>query len=486
MNAAQILKSSQEQASAAWIDYLNQLRLNELLAKLAAQDINLENALDELQKFKDFIGNPDHILGTPATKHGEIAERAQVYIANARRLVNGLSREYSFEGVGRTAPEDYVKNGQQVQSKFLNGLKATLNGNGNADGIKQHIEKYPWFVKNGGSYDIPKDQYDEMMRVLELRKTAPTTLTKADRRLLDAIDAFEKDTGLSVSKDIHPAVVKYGDVQQGKASETAAKEEASIKETDQKVRDEAYEASKPSLKQGAQAAAVSAAVEGGMNFCLGVAKKLRAGKSIFQFTAEDWKEVGIDTAKGTAAGGVRGAAVYAMTNFTATPAAVASALVTAAFGIAGQAQQLHQGVISEEDFLINSQVLCLDVSVSTAASILGQVAIPVPVLGAVIGNTVGMFVYGISKDFLSDREEELAADFQRSMEALNQRLELRYQELIAYLKAEFAKFASMVELAFDPDINIAFGGSIALAGYVGVPQERVLRTKKDIDNFFLD
>lgn len=480
MNAAQILKSSQEQASAAWIDYLNQLRLNELLAKLSAQDINLENALKELRELKNFIGDPDHILGSPLTKHGEIAEHFQVNISNAKKLVEGLKAEYTFDGVGRTAPEDYLRNGQPVQSKFHNSI---FRDTGTFAAIKKHLEQYPDFIKNGGTYDIPKDQYE---KIIELLNKPPSQLNTSEQTLVKAIRAWENAIGRKFTDVVKPSLANYAQVQQGKINDSIANEEKDIRETDQKIRDEAYEASKPSLKQGAQAAAVSAAVEGGMNFCLGVLKKLKGGKPLHQFTAEDWKELGIDTAKGTVAGGVRGAVVYAMTNFTATPAAVASALVTATFGIAGQAQQLRQGVISEEDFLINSQVLCLDVSVSTAASILGQVAIPIPVLGAVIGNTVGMFVYGISKDFLSDREEELAADFQRSMEALNQRLELRYQELIAHLKAEFAKFTSMLELAFDPDVNIAFDGSIALADYVGVSDERILRTKADVDNFFLN
>ena len=486
MDAAQILKTSQEQAVAAWVDFLNQMRLNELLAKLAAQDINLEKALAELQKFKDFIGDPAHILGTEATKHGEIAENAQVYFSNARRLVQGLSKEYSFDGVGRTAPEDYVKNGQPVQSKFLNGIKATLNGNGNASGIKQHIEKYPWFVKNGGSYDIPKDQYDEMMRVLEVREKTPTLLTREERRILEAIDFFEKETGLSVSKDIRPAVVEYGEVQKGKVDETLLKEKNSIKEKDQQIRDEAYEASKPTLKQGAQATAISAAAEGGMAFCLGVAKKRKQGKHLLKFTSEDWKDIGVDTAKGTVKGGIRGAAIYAMTNFTATPAPVANALVTASFGVAAQAYQLRKGMITEEDFIINSEVLCLDVSVSAVTSLLGQALIPVPVLGAVIGNAAGMFMYQIAKDYLSEKEQALVHHYRESLAALNQSLEERYQLLIAQLKKEFARFTSMLELAFDPDVNTAFYGSIALAGYAGAAKDQILQNKADIDNFFMN
>ena len=72
--AAQAIKSTQEQAIAAWITYLNQVRLDQFIERLAQQDINLENALKELAELKEFIGDPTHILGSPFTKHGEIAE----------------------------------------------------------------------------------------------------------------------------------------------------------------------------------------------------------------------------------------------------------------------------------------------------------------------------------------------------------------------------------------------------------------------------
>lgn len=117
MDNTQILKSTQEQAVASWINQLNQIRLDDLVEKLTAQDCNLENALDELQKFKDFIGTPEHILGNPTTKAGEIAEHAQVNFNNARRLVQGLKTRLSFDGVGRTAPEDFLYRGAPIQSK---------------------------------------------------------------------------------------------------------------------------------------------------------------------------------------------------------------------------------------------------------------------------------------------------------------------------------------------------------------------------------
>lgn len=177
--------------------------------------------------------------------------------------------------------------------------------------------------------------------------------------------------------------------------------------------------------------------------------------------------------------------MYGLTNFTATPAAVASALVTAAFGIISQAQLLHNETISTEDFIINSEVVCLDVAASAVSSLLGQVIIPIPVLGAIIGNAVGMFMYGLAKDFLSKHEQSIIADFNSSLEQLNQKLDKQYQQLILSLKEEFAKFSSVVTLAFDEDINKAFLASIDLANYIGVAKDKILKDERDIDNFFL-
>ena len=119
-------RSTVDKATAAWIDYKNQLRLYDLCSRLFNQDLNLENALAELNELKSFIADPEHILGNELTKHGEIAEHYQVNISNARNAILGLEKEYSFDGVGRTAPEDYLRNGEQVQSKFCNGIKNTL------------------------------------------------------------------------------------------------------------------------------------------------------------------------------------------------------------------------------------------------------------------------------------------------------------------------------------------------------------------------
>jgi len=44
------VKSTQEQAVAAWITQLNQIRINELIERLKKQNINLEDNVNHLRK----------------------------------------------------------------------------------------------------------------------------------------------------------------------------------------------------------------------------------------------------------------------------------------------------------------------------------------------------------------------------------------------------------------------------------------------------
>ncbi len=484
MNSSQIIQTTQEQAVASWIDSLNQLRLDELFANLATQDINLTNALNELQELKNFVANPEHILGSFKSKHGEIAEHVQVNISNARRMVEGLSAEHTFEGVGRTAPEDYLFKGVKVQSKYLNGLVNTLTHD---CGVIGHLAKYPNFLNEGGIYHIPQDQYDAMQKLLSMSNKEINKSSHGVRAVVRKLKEFQEQTGIDLSgNSIKPAIGSYDEIQLGKINNTIDSEEISVKTKDQERRDYVYQQSKPTLQEGANATTVSAAIEGGMSFCLGVAKKLKSGKKLSEFTVNDWKDIGINTAVGGGKGAVRGASIYSLTNFTATPAAVASALVTAAFGVTAQARLLQQGKISDEDFIVNSEVVCLDVSASAISSLLGQVMIPIPILGAVIGNAVGMFMYGIAKNCLTNQERALVESFNNSIQQLNELMDENYRVLIELLNQEFTKFKSVLDLAFDLDVNVAFAGSIALAQYVGCHKGKILWDKQVVDAYFLN
>ena len=478
MDRNSIEKSSQEQAVAAWIDYLNHLRFLDLVERIAKQDLSFESAIEELQKLKSFVAQPEHILGSIFTKHGEIAEHVQVHFVNAEQLVQGKEAIYSFEGVGRLAAEDYLRNGQMVQSKFYFGPGGTLFA------IARHNDTYPWFVKSGGTYEIPKSQCQELMAIYHNGETG-SVLSDSDSKLYEIIKEWETTNGVKFDKVVRPAVVDYEDVQLSTVHETISTEEEKIEKIDRELREEAQAETQPTLKEGAQVAIISAAIEGGITFIVGVYKKRKSGKKLVEFTAEDWKELGIDTGKGTIKGAIRGSAIYALTNFAAMPAPVASAMITATLGMAAQAYKLEKGDISGEEFIDASESMCLDVTVSALSSILGSLLIPVPILGVVIGNAAGMFMKNIAEAYLSSEEQKLIDQYYKDTEALNEQLDAEDKQIIELVMADLAAYKSLAALAFSPDVNQRLEISINIARQSGVDERRIL-TEESGYAFFLN
>lgn len=231
---------------------------------------------------------------------------------------------------------------------------------------------------------------------------------------------------------------------------------------------------------------IAAVLEGSITFAIKIYQKKKAGTKIQNFTEDDWKEVGLDTLIGTGKGAIRGAAVYTMTNYTPVPSPLASAMVTATFGVAAQARKLSKGDITKEDFVDNCEVVCLDVAVSALSSMLGEVLIPIPVLGAIIGNSAGMFMYEISKTYLTSTEQKLIAKYQKDCLSFVQNLDSKYQDLICKLNDEMMQFNSLLALTFDGEMNSRFEASVALAIAVGADEDRILKNKAERDAFFSD
>lgn len=457
---------------------------------MASQSFNLKNALTVLQQAKiDIATLIISNRGGATGLHGFIAESAEVGVRNARNLIEGLGS--LCEWVNDNGPTDLYIDGIPYQQKFVQDLLGL--GSTPQSGVYGHITDYPWFKSQGGKYLIPKDFYEMMITLRNMPKEVAVKLSNSppnNQKYLTygawkKVNSFFEKSGLS-TEDIEPSVLNYADVQKGKIARTLDKEERSIHARDRQLRKEAYEASQPTLTEGLHVTEVSAAIEGGLSFVLAVSEKLKTGKSLSQFTAEDWKDVGIDTGVGTIKGGIRGGSVYALTNFTATPAPIASAYVTAIFGMIGQAAQLEQGNIDAEEFVAGTQAICLEAGVSAVSSLIGQAVIPIPVLGAVIGNAVGTIAYSIASDYLGKEEQAAIADYIARMDKLNAQLEMRYQKLLAQLKAEFEHFKSLLDFAFDLDANVAFYGSIVLADEVGVPKEKILHTPDDVTRYFTE
>lgn len=178
--------------------------------------------------------------------------------------------------------------------------------------------------------------------------------------------------------------------------------------------------------------------------------------------------------------------MYSLTNYTATPAAVASAVVTASFGVAEQAHLYRTGKINSVQFIEHSEILCVDATISALSSFAGQVLIPVPILGAVIGNTVGTLMYQIAKDKFSETEQAIIGGYLKGIEQLDAQLSDEFQDFIEALNSNFEVYVDLVSRAFSPDVETALNGSVNLAKIMSVPTEEILDSKEKIVAYFMD
>lgn len=128
-------KSSEDQAVAAWINYLNQVRLDRLFQGLQEQDLNLGEALNTLNSTLKQINDViiERNRGGINGMHGFIAEVAECGIENARNLVQGKAETCFW--INDNGPTDLVRNGVEIQQKFYNdGRNLSLQA------IKKHLE----------------------------------------------------------------------------------------------------------------------------------------------------------------------------------------------------------------------------------------------------------------------------------------------------------------------------------------------------------
>ncbi|SDB54296.1 hypothetical protein [Butyrivibrio sp. INlla16] len=481
MAVEELAKSNQEQAVAAWINYLNQVRLDRLVEFLGQQDINLENAMADIDKaFEEIHELIDTNRGGLKGMHGFIAEAAEVGIGNARENIKGNPDIYTW--LNDNGVSDLLRGSTEIQQKFY---QSDLS----LGAISRHLEKYPDYLKGGAKYQIPKDQYEKIKELLSVSKEEANKMPTSDgtfslKQWKMVHEFFEK--GKITIDDVEPSALEYKEVQRNQIDTTLDEEREALKEIDAKRRVEAREAAEPSLQEGLKATAVSAAIEGGVALTSAIIKKKRSGKAIKEFSQDDWIDVFKEAGIGTVKGGIRGSSIYALTNFTATPAAVASSFVTASFGVAEQAHLYRTGELDELQFINNAELLCLDAAISALSSFVGQAVIPIPVIGAVIGNTVGSTMYKIAKDGLSQKEQQLIKEYNDEVDAFQTKMNDEYIKYVNRLREEYGLYMEILEQLYSVNVMEAFEGSAKIAQFYGVPTEEILDTKEKVAAYFLE
>ena len=467
------------QVAAAWSALDAEHRAGELAAALRGQDRAFLGAMRELHVIRDFIGSPENILGRTDTKHGEIAEQVNVGVSRAWDVLYGRAPAASFDGVARTGPVDYRVGGVDIQSKYYNGLRNTL------DGVAAHAEKYPDFTREAGRYHIPRDQHrqlDELRQTGRIEGLSDRSATAIQRK----VDDLERATDHSVDDLIKPGDADYAEVQRGQVHETLQKREDRLARKNEELRQAAQSKHGPSMAGLGTAAAIGAAAGGGVCLAQAIWVKSREGRNPFQgeFSLQDWQDVGVVAAQGAGGGAVAGSAVYVLTNSTALAAPFAGSFVSALMGVGALLRDHHAGTIDGDQFVEMSHIVAMDAAVAGLAVAAGQTLVPIPMLGALLGSLAGTLVASALKDGLGESASALAARLAEYERKAHAQLDEEYRALVQQLDAWFGNLERLAARAFDVESNTTLlEASILAAEAVGVPEQRILRTTGDVDAF---
>lgn len=471
------------QVAATWAALDAADRANRLAEALRTQDRSFLDAWREIQHVRDFVGSPENILGSPDTKHGEIAEQVHVGVRRAIDVLYGRTPSATFDGVGRLDPVDYREAGVGIQSKYYNGLRNTL------DGVSEHATKYRDFTSGDGLYHIPRDQYQQIEQLSQTGQIDGLS-EKSANAIRNKLNEIQQATGRSPDELIRPGEGTYAEVQQGRVHDTLDDRENRLVQKNDELKQEAKAEHGPSLSGLGSAAAIGAGAGGGVRFGQAIWVKYRDGKNPFkgEFSTQDWKDVGVATAKGAGSGAVAGSALYVLTNSTDLAAPFAGAFVSGLMGVGDLLLQHHSGKIDADQFVELSHIIAADAAIVGLFAMAGQALIPIPMLGAFVGCLTGKFVASAIKDGLGAAESELIARLAAYEKSALEQLDKEFRAFIKKLDAYFGNLEHLAKIAFDNTVNTALRleASIQFAEIVGVPDRHILRNTDDLDVFMME
>lgn len=385
----EVTTTTRNQATAGFVDMLKQIRLDNLLQKLTDISGRRDDATAEMEALRaDIIKLIDSNRGGIKGVHGFIGERVQVVFCNARAILRGEDPLYYL--VDDNGMTDYLRGDVLIQQKACISDKAL-----GLTHVLGHADKYPAFLDRNGVYQIPKDFYEIYTRYIGMPKETAGKLLKDEYRMWLRVQSFHN---AAPDIKVEPMVVTYSEIQAGNVMDTIEREAERIEKTCHDQEALAKIASRPTWSEGIKVTAASAAIEGLVDGGLSLAEHTRQGKRIRDLDKYDWSEIGIDAAKGVGKGAVRGAVTYSAANLLNVSAPVATAGITAAFGVWKEVKALRAGDITKQQFGFAVSEVIADTAVSAISAELGRRLIHIPVVGHLVGNAIGMFLWGLGKN----------------------------------------------------------------------------------------
>jgi hypothetical protein len=497
MLSEQTIDNNVEQGIAAYIDYMNNIRLTDLMNaiesilksetdKLSDLDTKSANALAHLDRARmEIVNLINSNRAGEARVHGFIAEFAETGIRNARDVYQGLQNSVVL--LSNNGPVDILLQGKEMQMKFY------------AD-ISVEIKQAANYRKM--SMIFPKDHVDvikEIMSGAEAVEINGNILSSTKiNNIREAIENESALRGVSYDEWLESSMLKYDDVRKGTIDQTlerevndinkqTAQQESGIKKEADSDRLSAQQEAQPSFGEASKVAGIGAAVQGGFNLGIFVYQKHKEGKEVWDFDIEDWKECGVNTAKGAIKGGISGYAIYGLTNVCHLAAPSAGAITSGTFGLSNAIVKYRKGDVDTDGFIDLVTLNAIDATGAAIGAAIGQTVIPIPVVGALVGSIVATTALSLGKGVLNKHEIDVIKIYKERIDSFVDKLDSEYQVILDELLNEYNKLGNLQRYSFDLDFNVQLrlDFSINLAKSLGVLEKDILKNEKEIDKYFL-
>ena len=205
-----------------------------------------------------------------------------------------------------------------------------------------------------------------------------------------------------------------------------------------------------------------------------------------QFSNEDWKELGIDTAKASARGGITGAALYGMTNFTKLSSPVSAASISSGIEIAVLCKRYNENEISIDALYDGAQMICVDSGIVALGATVGSALIPVPVIGALLGSLIAKQVNDELKKWLIKDEQELIVRMNEEYREYREIEEMKLRAFISKVIEKYRILNGLVGLAFNYEFDVIarVDASIQLARECSMGEDKIVKNRRELDSFF--
>ncbi|ERG62857.1 hypothetical protein L332_00020 [Agrococcus pavilionensis RW1] len=417
--------------------------------------------------------------------HGFIAEYAEAGVANAERAIEGirpLTRVLADNGRA-----DLSSWGTPVQMKFYANPQNEVLQSVHYRDMKMMF---------------PKDHFEVFDRIMRGQTRVEFDGSALSAKKVDAIREFiEQESaarGEPYSSWMRPSKLAYAEVQRGAISETLEEKSADLRqraeEQRQQIKDDsaskrasAAQQAAPSWGEAAKVAGTAVAVQGTLAFCAYVYRRHREGTRIWEFDRNDWREGGVQTSKGSLRGGLTGLAIYGLTQVCRMGAPAAAAVASGAIGLATAVANHRAGKLDDDEFTDVAFFNAIEATGAAVGAGLGQMIIPIPIVGAVVGSIAASMVLAQGKKFLNEAEnaaiEARAAEIKEYVGGLEAELQAEYVRIIA----AHDYYRDLQSRAFDVTANVELQllGTVEFARSTGVAEEQILHSIEEADAYFL-